>query len=85
MACREEADSLYFKIKDHNDELYGTVQIENYQYFRLEITYIGEELVMKRSKLYLLYKGNNVLYTGDDVEHAKFTSLELQFGYFYKT
>jgi hypothetical protein len=85
MTCREKADYLYFKIKDHNDELYGTVRIENLQYFRLEITYIGDPLVMKRSKLYLLYKGNNVLFTGDEVVHSNFTSLELQFGYFYKT
>lgn len=40
---------------------------------------------MTRSKLYILYKGNNVLFTGDDVEYTKFTSLELQFGNFYKS
>ena len=77
MKCWEEVGSLYYKIREHKDALYSTVTIENYQYFRLELKYIGDPLVMKRSKLYLLYKGNNVLYTGDAVEHTKFTSLEL--------
>jgi len=40
---------------------------------------------MNKTKLYLLYKGYNVLFTGDDVRHDNFTSLELPFGNFYKT
>jgi len=29
MNCQEKVDSLYFKMKDHNDDLYRTVIIEN--------------------------------------------------------
>jgi hypothetical protein len=40
---------------------------------------------MTKTKLYLLYKGKNVLFTGDAVHFDSFTSLELPFGNFYKT
>ena len=68
-----------------SNPIYKNIIIENYQYFRLDVNYTGSDLVMKRSKLYLLYKGNNVLFNGDGVQHLEFTSLELPFGTFYKT
>jgi hypothetical protein len=40
---------------------------------------------MNRTKLYILYKGNNVLFTGDSVKFTDFSSLELKFGSFYKS
>ena len=40
---------------------------------------------MNRSNLYSIYKGNNVLFTGVDIEREPYASPDLQFGYFYKT
>lgn len=59
--------------------------ITNAQYFRLDFVYIGEEFIYHKTKLYMLYKGNNILFTGDNIEKQSFTSLELPFGSFYKT
>jgi len=84
LLCKELENGVYFSIKkDH--EACEKIRIENYQYFRFNVKYKGPKLVMDKTKLYLLYKGNNVLFSGDDVTFDTFTSLELPFGYFYKT
>ncbi len=75
---------MYYTIV-RDEKTFSSIRIENYQYFRLNIRYVGPELVMDKTKLYLLYKGNNVLFTGDNVQRDAFTSLELPFGNFYKT
>jgi hypothetical protein len=47
--------------------------------------YNGGDFAEPKTKLYLLYKGNNILFTGDNIQFTPFTSLELPFGSFYKT
>jgi hypothetical protein len=39
---------------------------------------------MNRSNFYIIYKGNNVLFTGADIVRYPYSSPDLQFGYFYK-
>jgi hypothetical protein len=84
LTCSEFEDGLYYKVI-RDQALFSSIRIENYQYFRIAIKYKGPDLVMNQTKLYLLYKGNNVLFTGDDITFDSFTSLGLPFGNFYKT
>jgi hypothetical protein len=64
--CEEESEALFYSIPV-TMKVYDDIIIENYQYFRLDINFTGSPLVVQRSKLYLLYKGNNVLFNGDGV------------------
>lgn len=75
---------LMFTIPKEN-QLYKEIEISNMQYFRLNIDYTGTNFVEDKTKLYLLYKGKNLLFTGDNIVSTDFTSLELPFGTFYKT
>ena len=84
LICSENEDGLYYSMV-RDKALFKTIIIENYQYFRINIKYVGTGLVMDKTKFYLLYKGNNVLFTGDNINFDSFTSLELPFGSFYKT
>lgn len=59
--------------------------MENSQYMRLDIKYIGEPLIIPGSELFLLYSGRDYYFTGKQIENIWFTSLELSFGKFYKT
>lgn len=65
-----------------------SIQIENAQYFRLEIALrddISMPLVIQQAKFYLSYTGNDVRFTGTNVEKPGYQSLDLPFGFFYKT
>ena len=83
MSCIEISEALFYYIQP--DEAYDTIRISNSQYFKLQFTYIGPDFVEPKTKLYLLYKGKNILFTGDNIVDTDFTSLELPFGSFYKT
>jgi hypothetical protein len=83
MTCQEVSNALMYDVPITS--VYESVIIENMQYFKLDINYIGSPLISPHSKLYLLYKGNNILFDGENVTPIDFTSLELPFGSFYKT
>jgi hypothetical protein len=84
LTCTEVSNALMYSIVPQKS-IYDNIIIENMQYFRLDMEYIGAPLVSPHSKLYLLYKGNNILFDGENVTPLDFTSLELPFGAFYKT
>lgn len=77
-------DNLYYSIIPGNP-VYDQILISNLQYFRLNMVYLGKPLVANKSRLYLLLKGNNVLFNGNGVQFTSFTSLELPFGTYYKS
>ena len=83
LICSENEDGLYYSMV-RDKALFQTIRIENYQYFRINIKYVGTGLVMDKTKFYLLYKGNNVLFTGDNINFDSFTSLELPFEVFIR-
>ena len=66
LKCVEINEALMYSIPA-NPEVFDNIILENLQYFRLDVAYTGTPLVNPYSKLYLLYKGNNVIFNGADV------------------
>ena len=81
-SCREIDDSLNYTIDFTNN---SHIYLSNLQYVRIDAKYNGQPLVIPGTRLYLLYSGQSYYFTGLAVTPQWFTSLELEFGYFYKT
>ena len=59
--------------------------IINDEFFRLYLSYVGDEFLIAGTKLYFLYQGTSYFFTGTDLTYSGFTSLDLEMGKFYKT
>ena len=51
----------------------------------LDVLYKGATFIVDGTKLYLTYSGQNYYFTGQKNVPIWFTSIELEFGKFYKT
>lgn len=80
--CREVDDSLNYTIDLSNST---GIYLANLQYVRIDAKYKGQPLVIPGTRLYLLYAGQSYYFTGLALTPQWFTSLELEFGSFYKT
>ena len=73
--CSEVNGLLTYKIIQ--DSEFSNIKTENLQYYDLRAKYIGEPLTLPDTFLYLLYSGNDYIFTGVDLESTTFSSLDL--------
>jgi hypothetical protein len=83
--CNEINGALNYTIVLKHTPGEQELYIENSQYISLDATYNGNGFIVNDTKLYFLYSGRNYYFTGKENLQLWFTSLELEFGSFYKT
>ncbi|TNV78901.1 hypothetical protein FGO68_gene724 [Halteria grandinella] len=83
--CIEKEGILFFDLMVEGNENKATV-LENMQYLDVQITYSKIPNTWPQGTfLYFIYKGSSRYFSGREINQQDFSSLDLQFGNFYKT